>query len=74
MLIARRIRTAASSDLATGGAKPGPQNRIAAVAQLVEHVIRNDGVVGSSPISGTTLLGPHSKFSTEINIFGKSAR
>lgn len=25
----------------------------AAVAQLVEHVIRNDGVVGSSPISGT---------------------
>ena len=28
----------------------------AAVAQLVEHVIRNDGVVGSSPISGTTFL------------------
>jgi hypothetical protein len=28
----------------------------AAVAQLVEHVIRNDGVVGSSPISGTILL------------------
>lgn len=26
----------------------------AAVAQMVEHVIRNDGVVGSSPISGTT--------------------
>ena len=26
----------------------------AAVAQLVEHVIRNDGVVGSSPISGTS--------------------
>ncbi len=25
----------------------------AAVAQLVEHVIRNDGVVGSNPISGT---------------------
>ena len=25
----------------------------AAVAQLVEHVIRNDGVVGSSPITGT---------------------
>ncbi len=36
---------------------PGPslarQNR-AAVAQLVEHVIRNDGVGGSSPFSGTT--------------------
>jgi hypothetical protein len=26
----------------------------AGVAQLVEHVIRNDGVVGSSPITGTT--------------------
>ncbi len=26
---------------------------IAALAQLVEHIIRNDGVVGSSPISGT---------------------
>ena len=28
----------------------------AAVAQLVEHVIRNDGVGGSSPFCGTTLL------------------
>ncbi len=28
----------------------------AAVAQLVEHVIRNDGVGGSSPLSGTTFL------------------
>ncbi len=28
----------------------------AAVAQLVEHVIRNDGVGGSSPFSGTTLF------------------
>ena len=26
----------------------------AALAQLVEHVIRNDGVVGSNPIGGTT--------------------
>lgn len=26
----------------------------AGVAQLVEHVIRNDGVVGSSPITGTS--------------------
>lgn len=26
----------------------------AAVAQMVEHVIRNDGVEGSSPFSGTT--------------------
>lgn len=26
---------------------------IAGVAQLVEHLIRNEGVVGSSPITGT---------------------
>jgi hypothetical protein len=25
----------------------------AALAQLVEHIIRNDGVTGSSPVSGT---------------------
>jgi hypothetical protein len=28
----------------------------AAIAQLVEHVIRNDGVTGSSPVCGTILL------------------
>jgi hypothetical protein len=27
----------------------------AAIAQLVEHVIRNDGVTGSSPVCGTIL-------------------
>ena len=27
--------------------------RYAGVAQLVEHLIRNEGVVGSSPITGT---------------------
>ena len=27
---------------------------VAALAQLVEHIIRNDGVTGSSPVSGTT--------------------
>jgi hypothetical protein len=26
----------------------------AALAQVVEHIIRNDGVRGSSPLSGTT--------------------
>gem|GEM_PF-4153065 len=26
----------------------------AALAQLVEHIIRNDGATGSSPVSGTT--------------------
>ena len=36
----------------------------AAIAQLVEHVIRNDGVTGSSPVCGTIrhsvqgLIGP----------------
>ena len=29
---------------------------LAAVAQLVEHVIRNDGVGGSSPFSGTSFI------------------
>ena len=28
----------------------------AGLAQLVEHLIRNEGVVGSSPITGTTKL------------------
>jgi hypothetical protein len=27
----------------------------AAIAQLVEHVIRNDGVTGSSPVCGTII-------------------
>ncbi len=31
-----------------------PDKDIAALAQLVEHIIRNDGVVGSNPIGGTT--------------------
>jgi hypothetical protein len=30
--------------------------RSAAIAQLVEHVIRNDGVTGSNPVCGTSLL------------------
>jgi hypothetical protein len=28
-------------------------SRYAALAQVVEHIIRNDGVAGSSPASGT---------------------
>ena len=27
----------------------------AGIAQLVEHLIRNEGVAGSSPVSGTTV-------------------
>ena len=30
----------------------------AALAQLVEHIIRNDGATGSSPVSGTTSFSP----------------
>src|SRR3982750_4460318 len=33
--------------------RPPPVGQ-AALAQLVEHIIRNDGVVGSSPSSGTS--------------------
>ena len=29
---------------------------VAALAQLVEHIIRNDGATGSSPVSGTIEL------------------
>ena len=31
--------------------------RSAALAQSVEHIIRNDGVTGSNPVSGTIALG-----------------
>src|SRR5215813_6496154 len=34
-------------------APPGIRGEIAAIAQLVEHVIRNDGVGGSNPSCGT---------------------
>jgi hypothetical protein len=33
-----------------------PHDAIAALAQVVEHIIRNDGVRGSSPLSGTIFL------------------
>ncbi len=44
--------------------------RRAALAQLVEHIIRNDGVTGSSPVSGTISLiaecaGAHSALVTD---------
>ena len=28
---------------------------LAGIAQLVEHLIRNEGVVGSSPVTGTSI-------------------
>ncbi len=33
----------------------------AAIAQLVEHVIRNDGVTGSSPVCGTSIFHSSNK-------------
>jgi hypothetical protein len=36
--------------------------RIAALAQVVEHIIRNDGVAGSSPASGTIYLQTSPEF------------
>ena len=35
---------------------PEAPARSAAIAQLVEHVIRNDGVTGSNPVCGTIVL------------------
>jgi hypothetical protein len=43
-------------DIRCGRFQPLPAERAAwsaAIAQLVEHVIRNDGVTGSSPVCGT---------------------
>ncbi len=35
---------------------PAPTPHRAALAQLVEHIIRNDGVTCSSHVSGTTIF------------------
>ena len=42
-------------DIRCGRFRLTPERRVwsAAIAQLVEHVIRNDGVTGSSPVCGT---------------------
>jgi hypothetical protein len=45
--------------------------RFAAIAQLVEHVIRNDGVTGSSPVCGTS---PWRIGSWSPNIFARFVR
>ncbi len=42
---------------------------VAALAQLVEHIIRNDGARGSSPLSGTT---PSTRQMREIRLKGLS--
>src|SRR5207253_2617509 len=58
-----RYQSVKHKRLSTGAGACGPQKALvrgrpppagqAALAQLVEHIIRNDGVVGSSPSSGT---------------------
>ena len=42
-------------------------SHIAGVAQLVEHLIRNEGVVGSSPIPGTRKTYP--RYTSGIFVF-----
>jgi hypothetical protein len=46
----------------------------AAIAQLVEHVIRNDGVTGSNPVCGTNDLAAFSTISKcrQGNIWGNN--
>ena len=51
-ILARRFDSGSGLHLAT--AKLAIAN--AALAQLVEHIIRNDGVRGSNPLSGTIAL------------------
>jgi hypothetical protein len=53
----------------------------AAIAQLVEHVIRNDGVGGSNPSCGTTLFtclatypGMHSPVGRRTRVNGADRR
>ena len=48
------LRQACGPNARRVGAHPQAVPANAALAQLVEHIIRNDGVVGSSPPSGTT--------------------
>ncbi len=40
---------------------------VAGIAQLVEHLIRNEGVVGSSPITGTRNKNPQTGIFLNIN-------
>jgi hypothetical protein len=49
-----------------------PARWFAAIAQLVEHVIRNDGVTGSSPVCGTRLLTIPDMFGTYRNAFRRN--
>jgi hypothetical protein len=50
------LQSGAVPDIRCGRFQPVAQRKawFAAIAQLVEHVIRNDGVTGSNPVCGTT--------------------
>ena len=45
-------------DIRCGRSTPAAERAVwyAAIAQLVEHVIRNDGVTGSNPVCGTSKI------------------
>ena len=43
---------------------PRREKPVAALAQLVEHIIRNDGVACSSHASGTTIFQEHGRINT----------
>ena len=57
-ILARRFDSGSGLQLAACEAGPVAGKRkpakCAALAQSVEHIIRNDGVRGSNPLSGTT--------------------
>ena len=48
-----QIRNRKSEPSKTSSAKPNPKLEYASLAQLVEQLIRNEQVVGSSPIGGS---------------------
>jgi hypothetical protein len=51
-----KISPNADMEGATDAAPPWRLTSHAALAQLVEHIIRNDGVAGSNPASGTNKI------------------
>ena len=58
-ILARRFDSGSGLHLPLAIPAPPPvsaiqQAKCAALAQSVEHIIRNDGVRGSNPLSGTT--------------------
>jgi hypothetical protein len=51
------LQSGALPDIRCGRFRPVSERKpwFAAIAQLVEHVIRNDGVTGSNPVCGTSI-------------------